>query len=303
MRMAARPCQPTALLVRGSSGRNRVTNAAVAGIRTGSLGPATEREACRVARRSTYVNSSAMVSVSTLLNDKVRQVRLLLLLLQLEARRGGFTAALGPAAGADGTWIVDGVGDGVQDDTPAIQHALDAAVAAGGGTVLLPKRGPYLITRPLVICPQNPGRTFEDSWPPSTMHFASFTSVRVTSPSHAIVRASNKSHAWPAFDSNLTSGMLLIGVAVDGGGCTSTPLYSELDSIQFEGTSPFTPSAWASNPTRTEIAPAYPLIAPKAAIVADWAYHLTIRRVSITNINVGIYMKGGTSTSRRPCWQ
>ena len=211
-------------------------------------------------------------------------------LLTLAADLGGTSE---PAqAGSDGTWIVDGVGDGVHDDTPAIQQALDAAIAAGGGTISLPKRGPYLITRPLVICPQNPGRTFEDSWPPSTMHFASFASVRLTSPAHAILRACNKSQGWPAFDSNLTSGMLLIGVAVDGGGCTSNPLYSEIDSIQFEGTAPFTPSAWASNPTP----PAYPLIAPKAAIVADWAYHLTIRRVSITSINIGIYMKGGAAS-------
>ena len=27
------------------------------------------------------------------------------------------------------------------------------------------------------------------------------------------------------------------------------------------------------------------------------AYHLTIRRVSVTNINVGIYMKGGASST------
>ena len=39
--------------------------------------------------------------------------------------------------------------------------------------------------------------------------------------------------------------------------------------------------------------PAYPLgSGVKAAIVADWAYHLTIQRVSITNTNIGIYMKG-----------
>lgn len=41
-------------------------------------------------------------------------------------------------------------GDGVTDDTDAIQAALDAALAAGGGTVLL-AAGTFLIRRPLVL--------------------------------------------------------------------------------------------------------------------------------------------------------
>lgn len=44
----------------------------------------------------------------------------------------------------------EAVGDGTTDDTTAIQDALDAASAAGGGVVFLPK-GTYLIKYPLIL--------------------------------------------------------------------------------------------------------------------------------------------------------
>ena len=155
-------------------------------------------------------------------------------------------AASGPPA-SDGVFSVadyGAVGDGQHDDTAPIQRAIDAAVGAGGGTVSWPRRGPYRVTAPLVVCPENPTRSWEDSWPPSTVHFTSYTSITLSSPAHAILRA-DPSGNWPSFASNLTSsGMLLLGVAVDGGGCSSTPLYSEIRNLQLEGTAPFTPSAW-----------------------------------------------------------
>src|SRR4051812_12249436 len=43
-----------------------------------------------------------------------------------------------------------GVGDGVHDDTAAIQAALDAARAGGGGAVFVPA-GTYLVTADLSI--------------------------------------------------------------------------------------------------------------------------------------------------------
>ena len=43
----------------------------------------------------------------------------------------------------------DAVGDGVTDDGPALQQALDALAEAGGGTLLIPA-GQYLIATPVV---------------------------------------------------------------------------------------------------------------------------------------------------------
>src|SRR5687767_15863312 len=43
----------------------------------------------------------------------------------------------------------DPVGDGVADDGPAFQRALDALADAGGGTLLVPA-GRYLITTPVI---------------------------------------------------------------------------------------------------------------------------------------------------------
>ena len=97
------------------------------------------------------------------------------------------------------------------------QRAIDAAIDAGGGTVSWPRRGPYRITAPLVVCPENPTRSWEDSWPPSTVHFASYTSITLSSPAHAILRA-DPSGNWPSFASNLTPGMLLLGVASQSDG-------------------------------------------------------------------------------------
>jgi len=69
------------------------------------------------------------------------------------AREPGETAH---ASGADSMWGVNAktlgaTGDGVSDDTGAIQRALDAAQAAGGGTVYLPP-GRYL-TRGVLTVP------------------------------------------------------------------------------------------------------------------------------------------------------
>src|SRR5690349_18405659 len=46
-------------------------------------------------------------------------------------------------------------GDGVTDDQPAIQAAIDAAGVAGGGTVWIP-RGTYLLTSYEVVAPDAP---------------------------------------------------------------------------------------------------------------------------------------------------
>jgi hypothetical protein len=82
--------------------------------------------------------------------------------------------------------------------------------------------------------------------------------------------------------------MLLIGVQVDGQGCTSTPLYATVENLQFEGAAAWTPAGWGGASLALR-APAYPLVAPKAAIAISWAYRLTLRANSITGVTVGIY--------------
>jgi hypothetical protein len=206
------------------------------------------------------------------------------------------TSAQGPSPPAiNGVFDVaafGAAGDGKTDDHAAIQRAIDAAMQAGGGEVVLPARGPYRLTAPLVACAQNPDRSWEDSFPPSSVHFKSFTGFRISSPAHAILRADASSGHWPPFASpNVTSAMLLIGVQVDGQGCTSTPLYATVENLQFEGAAAWTPAGWGGASLALR-APAYPLVAPKAAIAISWAYRLTLRANSITGVTVGIYAKG-----------
>ncbi|MBM4078465.1 MAG: peptidase, partial [Planctomycetes bacterium] len=57
------------------------------------------------------------------------------------------------------------VGDGKADDAPAIQAALDAASANGGGIVLLPP-GSYLINKTLTVAPRTVvrGNSRERTW-------------------------------------------------------------------------------------------------------------------------------------------
>ena len=52
------------------------------------------------------------------------------------------------------------VGDGVADDGPAVQAALDAVIAAGGGTLLVPA-GRFLIATPVVAIPNVGGVSIE----------------------------------------------------------------------------------------------------------------------------------------------
>ena len=106
----------------------------------------------------------------------------------------------------------------------------------------------------------------------------------------AVLRAS-PGGPWPSFGSNTSSAMLNIGVRPDGSGCSLTPLYTTVQGLQFEGPAPFTPSAWGGDSPSLP-PPSYPLTGPKAAILADWAYGLTIRRCALTNVNVGLYLKG-----------
>ena len=56
-----------------------------------------------------------------------------------------------PRAAAQNFNLADfgAVGDGVTDDGPALQAALDAVVAAGGGTLLVPA-GRFVIATPVV---------------------------------------------------------------------------------------------------------------------------------------------------------
>ena len=63
--------------------------------------------------------------------------------------------------------------------------------------------------------------------------------------------------------------MLLIGVQVDGQGCSSIPLYTTIENLQFEGGAKVTPSAWGGSSLSLE-PPMYPLIEPKAAIAISW---------------------------------
>lgn len=72
---------------------------------------------------------------------------------------GGTAAAAATAAGTPDWFDVKGhgaVGDGSTDDTAAVQRALDAAAAAGGGTVYFPV-GKYLV-KPAAGAPPWPSR-------------------------------------------------------------------------------------------------------------------------------------------------
>src|SRR5205085_7256594 len=51
-------------------------------------------------------------------------------------------------------------GDGVTDDGPALQAALDAVIAAGGGTLLVPA-GRFVIATPVVAVPNVGGVSVE----------------------------------------------------------------------------------------------------------------------------------------------
>jgi hypothetical protein len=86
--------------------------------------------------------------------------------------------------------------------------------------------------------------------------------------------------------------MLLVGFKRGGLGCSSAPLYTTVSNLQWEGSANYTPSSWGGQSLAWQ-PPAYPLgIGPKAAVAASWAGYLVFERNSITNINIGLYLKG-----------
>ena len=168
-------------------------------------------------------------------------------LYQIFAGQGTVTGAIQVPAFYPQWWGAKG--DGVSDDTTAIQNCVNAAMTTGGEIVFTGK-GPYSITKTIEFKPQesqNPAGSGSD------VHFSDTKKNIVRSPSRAIIRANAAIGDMFKFVFN--------NDITDGTG----PFYSEVHGLQFDGNNLAT-----------------------TGITFDWVMHSKVEKCSFWKLQFGL---------------